>query len=126
MIFKYFTRSDIVLITVLLALSISGFAAIRHYGGIGKHAVVEVDGTRVLELSLERNVTTEVDGLLGETVIVVGEGSVRIEDSPCPGKHCIRMGRLSHGGQIAVCVPNRIVVYITGGSENDSYDGVTQ
>ena len=126
MIFRYFKRGDITLIAVLLILSGASLAGVHHYSLNGRHAVVEVNGRRVLELSLDRDVTTTVAGPLGETVIIVEDGTVRIEDSPCPDHYCVRMGRLRHRGEIAVCVPNSVVVRISGGSDNDSYDGVTQ
>ncbi len=126
MVFRYFTRGDIFLIAVLLLLSVVGFAVVSHYSFTGKHAVVEVDGSRVLELSLNQDVTTTVTGPLGETVIIVEGGSAQIADSPCPNHYCVRMGRIRHRGEIAVCVPNRVIVTITGGSDRDSFDGVTQ
>ena len=126
MLIKYFTRGDIALIAGLLVLSVASIAGVRYYTANGKHAVVEVNGRRVLELSLDKNVTHTVTGPLGETVIVIEDGSVRIADSPCPHHYCIRMGRLRRRGEIAVCVPNRVVVTITGGSEDESFDGITR
>ena len=126
MILRYFKRGDITLIAVLLVLSIVSLAGVRHYSLNGRHAVVEVNGRRVLELSLDRDVTTTVAGPLGETVIIVEDGTVRIADSPCPYHYCVNMGRLRHRGEIAVCVPNRVVVTISGGDDHDSFDGVTQ
>ncbi|MBA7584171.1 hypothetical protein ES708_26124 [subsurface metagenome] len=110
----------------MLVLSIAGFVGVRNLSMNGRHVVVEVNGHRILELSLDRNVTTSVKGPLGETGIIVENGTARISTSPCPNKYCIRMGRLKHGGEIAVCVPNHVVLYIRGGSEKDSFDGVTQ
>jgi len=126
MIFKYITRGDIVLVAALVVLSCAWFFVLHGHGFDGKHAVVEVDGRRVMELSLDQDVTKTVAGPLGETAITVEDGSVRIADSPCPTHYCIRMGRLKHRGEIAVCVPNRVVVSIKGGREGDSFDGVTQ
>ena len=126
MFFRYFTRSDIALIAGLLILSVASLSGVRYYSFNGKHAVVEVEGRRVLELSLDRDVTTTVAGPLGETVIIVENGTVRIENSPCPAHYCVRMGSLEHRGEIAVCVPNRVVVTIRGGNEYESFDGITQ
>lgn len=126
MIFRYFTRADIALIAGLLILAVAGFAGLRYYSFNGKHVVIEVDGHKAMELSLDRDVTDTVTGPLGKTVIVVENGTVRIDDSPCPNHYCVRMGRLEHRGEIAVCVPNRVVVSIKGGSNKDSFDGVTQ
>ena len=126
MIFRYFKRGDTTLIAVLLVLSTVSLASVHHYGFNGRHAVVEVNGHRVLELSLDRDVTTTVNGPLGETVIIVEDRTVRIADSPCPHHYCVRMGRLRHRGEIAVCVLNNIVLTISGGNDHNSYDGVTQ
>ncbi len=123
---RYFTRADIVLIVALTVLSALSLTAVHGLGFGGKHAVIEAGGVRVMELPLSKDTVERVAGPLGETVIVVEDGSVRIEDSPCPNHYCSRMGRLSHRGEIAVCVPNRVVVTIKGGSDDESFDGVTQ
>ena len=126
MVLRYFTRGDIALIIGLLILSGGGFTSIPHYTMENGHAVVDVGNRRVLELSLDTNVTKTVTGPLGKTVIVVKDGTVRITDSPCPHHYCVRMGTLRNSGEIAVCVPNRVVVTVRGGSGEKSFDGVTQ
>ena len=126
MILRFVTRGDIVLIVVLLLLSAAGFAGVNQFGFSGKHVVVEVNGVRVLELSLENDIREVVTGPVGETVIVIENGSVRVEKSDCPNHYCERMGSISRRGELVVCVPNRVVVSIKGGSEGESLDGVTQ
>jgi len=120
------TRGDIVLICLLLAAAASGFMLAPHAAGAGGHAVVEVDGRRVLEVPLDRDVTIPVTGPAGESVIVVEDGAVRIDTSCCPHRICVRMGSLRAPGEVAVCVPNRLVVSVTGGSGQAEFDGVTQ
>ena len=120
---RYLTKGDIILIVILSVASIAG---IRNFHNGGKHVVVEVDGRHVMELSLGSNVTETVKGPLGETVIVVENGTARITDSPCPHKYCIRMGSISRRSEIIVCVPNRVFLTIRGGGEEESFDGVTQ
>jgi len=124
MVRRYVTRADVVLIVTLLLVSGVTLGYLTRFGFAGKHTVVEVDGHRVLELPLDRDVTTSVHGPLGETVIAVEDGTVRIVSSPCPHGYCVRMGRLRFAGETAVCVPNHVIVTITGGSRG--YDGVTQ
>ena len=123
---KYVTKGDILLIVVLSVLSVASIAGVRTLYHRGKHVVVEVDGRRVMELSLDTDVTKTVNGPLGETVIRIENGTARIIQSPCPHHYCIRMGRISYRGEIAVCVPNRVFVSISGGNEEDVFDGVTQ
>ena len=122
---KYVTKGDILLIVVLSVLSVVSIAGVRTLYPKGKHVVVEVDGRRVMELSLDTDVTKTVNGPLGETVIVIENVTARIIQSPCPHHYCIRMGRISYRGEIAVCVPNRVFVSIRGGNEEDVFEGVT-
>ena len=123
---RYLTKGDIILVVVLVILSVASIAGIRNFHNGGKHVVVEVDGSHVMELSLDSNVTEAVKGPLGKTVIVIENGTARITDSPCPHKYCIRMGSISRRSEIIVCVPNRVFLTIRGGSEEESFDGVTQ
>lgn len=124
--FKYFTKGDIVLIIVLVFLSVVSFAGVGTLYNSGKHVVVEVDGRHVLELPLDTDITETVKGPLGETIIVIENGTARIPDSPCPDHYCIRMGPISRVGEIVVCVPNHVFMKITSNDKDESYDGVTQ
>ena len=124
-VLRYFTRADIALIVALFTLSAVGFGIARRNAVPGGHIVVEVDGRTVMELSLDQDVTTSVAGPLGDTVLEVHDHGVAITDSPCPNKYCIRMGSLELRGEMAVCVPNRVVVIVTGGGD-EGFDGVVQ
>ena len=123
---KYFTKGDIVLVVSLFLLSVASLAGVRNLYKSGKNVVVEVEGRHVLELSLDKNVTKSVEGPLGETIVVIEKGKANVIESPCPHKYCIRMGQISRRGEVIICVPNRVVVKIHGGSEEESFDGVTQ
>lgn len=126
MIGRYFTKGDIVIIAAFLCLSVMGLFAAGRFGMGGKHVVVEVDGRRYMEIPLDRDTHEAVTGPLGNTVIVVENGEVHIDSSPCPNQHCVHMGSISHCGELLVCVPNRVVVSIKGGGEAEQMDGVTQ
>ena len=126
MILRYYTRGDIALILLMLAIAGLSFAGMRPLMNGGKHLVVDVDGERRLELPLERDFETTVEGPMGVTQIIIENGHARIGDSPCPHKYCIRMGPISRRGEVVVCVPNRVVLSIVGGNESDAVDGVTQ
>ena len=129
MILRYVTRGDVILIILLLVISVVSNAGVRHFRSAGKVAVIEViddNGPhRVMELSLDRDTRETVTGLLGKTSIVVENESIRIEQSPCPNHYCVHMGRLRYGGEMAVCVPNRIIVTVVS-HDKDSFDGVSQ
>ncbi len=124
----YMTLGDLGLILVLLISSVASFTAVHSFANGDKHVVVEVDGRHTLELSLDRDVTTSVQGPEGETSIKVENGTVRVLESPCPHKYCVRMDTISRRGEIIVCVPNRVFITIRGGKSDDdtALDGVTQ
>lgn len=124
----YVTPGDLGLVLLLLILSAASFTVVHSFTNGGKHVVVEVDGRHAMELSLDRNVTTSVQGPEGETSIRIENGTVRVLASPCPHKYCVRMGTISRRGEIIVCVPNRVFITIRGGKSDDAtaLDGVTQ
>ena len=123
---RYKTRADIVLTVFVTVLSLASIGWVQVWSDGGKHVVVDVDGRHVLELSLDKNVTTTVTGPLGETVVKVENGAVSVPESACPHGYCTRMGPISHRGEIIVCAPNHVMITIHGGSDAISYDGVTQ
>jgi hypothetical protein len=115
------------LIALLTAVSLAGFGGVRLAGFSANHAVVEVEGRRVLELPLDCDTITSVDGPLGKTTIEVRNRTVSIIESPCPRGFCMHMGRIRYPGEILVCVPNRVCVSIRGnGEKRRSFDGVSE
>ncbi len=58
-----------------------------------------------------------VPGPLGDTIVVIEDGSVRVTESPCKNKICIASGLLTHAGDWAACLPNGVMVHILGVSE---------
>lgn len=67
----------------------------------------------------------KVQGDRGETVVKVEDNSVRITESACPHKTCIRMGAISTRGQMLICVPNHVAVRVEGVEDESGIDGVT-
>ncbi|MBQ9045964.1 MAG: NusG domain II-containing protein [Oscillospiraceae bacterium] len=69
----------------------------------------------------------EVSGAIGTNTIRVEPGRVCVTQAECPDHVCIQMGWLSveHPSPI-VCLPNKVVIQLQSGSENDpQIDGVT-
>ena len=123
---RYFTRGDIVLIVLLTLISAGSMAFTSILAPGGKHAVVEVDGRKVLELPLDKDVHTSVTGPMGETYIEIHDGAVGVTESPCPHHYCVEMGTIHRRGELIACVPNRVIISIVNGDESESIDGVSQ
>ncbi|MCB2199325.1 NusG domain II-containing protein [bacterium] len=114
---------DWIIIILLLALS-AGVTAMTIQLPTGQHAVVTVNGERAAILPVGEEAELEVEGPLGITTIVSDADGVRIVDSPCPHKLCVRMGRVLSRGQTILCVPNHVAIRVEGDAD-DGVDGVT-
>lgn len=53
----------------------------------------------------------------------IEESRVWVEHSDCPDQICVRSGEISAAGQSVVCLPNRVVVKITGVAQLDAVVG---
>ena len=60
----------------------------------------------------------------GHNKVIIGDGVVWMEEADCPDKLCVNQGRISKAGQTIICLPNRIMVTIIGGTAQ--YDGVAK
>jgi hypothetical protein len=74
---------------------------------------------------LDAQTTLRVPGPLGETVVVIEDGTVRVVRSPCPEKICIKTGRISKPGQWIACLPNRVFISIRG-RRSEQPDAISQ
>jgi len=67
--------------------------------------------------------TVAVPGPLGDTVVQIADGSVRVLSSPCQNKICVRSGAVARPGQWIACLPNRVFIEVRGDSREpvDAY-----
>lgn len=56
--------------------------------------------------------------------ITAEAGRVCISASDCPGRDCVHTGWATRAGAQIVCLPNRLVISVSGGGSSD-VDGVT-
>jgi len=99
-----------------LALAVVVLVAVRVYARGGGAPAVHLRGPRqewIFPLDSER--TVAVPGPLGDTVVQIRKGQVRVLSSPCPEKICVRSGAIARPGQWIACLPNRVFVEIQAG-----------
>jgi hypothetical protein len=113
------TVADGILFLLLLSVSLSGILFIKNSMPQSGSVLVEVNGKPVYILPLDKNTVLSVEGPAGNTTIEIKDRRVRITDSPCSNKLCIKQGWIT-GGSI-VCLPNRVVV--TVGNKDRQKDG---
>ncbi|MCL2494074.1 MAG: NusG domain II-containing protein [Oscillospiraceae bacterium] len=100
-------RGDILIALALLALA--GLALLLRPSGAGG---VYVNGEAVSGSVTINEVVIEVDG-----------SRARVTDSPCRDKLCVHAGWLDRPGDVAVCLPQRVIVEIRGTARRQ-VDGV--
>lgn len=114
---RIFKLSDIVIAAViLLAVAVmlvnsgsdGSYAAVFYNGEqVGRYSLFE-DGFYPLE---EYGITLEIKN-----------NSIRVCDSGCPDKVCVKTGFISSPKQAVVCLPNRISVRIINENNDDNID----
>jgi hypothetical protein len=89
-----------------------------------KTASIIHDGVVVKRIRLDTLDHTEIFEYGGEYpgVIEAENGRIRFREAACPDQVCVYTGWISKNGQIAVCLPERILIKITG---VDSTEGDT-
>lgn len=120
-------KYDIALILAIIAVNVF----ILIYGSFNavekgqKIAYVYSDKQLVGEYTLTKNYETEfkIDSATGGyNTIHIEDGKVWIHEATCPDKICLNQGKISNGGELIVCLPNKLLVQIeddSGSSEND-------
>lgn len=119
-------KADLMLIAVVFAVGAVLVAVMLLLSSDGGTAQVRVAGVVTASYPLDRDATYTIDGVNGGTnLLIIENGSARIEEASCPDGICVHTGRVSRNGQSIVCLPNQVVVEIVSETENDSGVDIT-
>lgn len=115
------------LLTGGLILFAAVFIVIDSSRATGLMLIVEQDNRITHSYSLSANQTLELSGQLGPSIVEIKDGSARFVSSPCPNKVCIGMGTAAKSGDILACVPNHLLLRISGHTASESdHDLITR
>ncbi|MEJ5187425.1 MAG: NusG domain II-containing protein [Candidatus Geothermincolales bacterium] len=111
---RRWTLADSLLVVGVLAISFFLLAqdVSRSGGNHNGTLSVRVNGEEVMKLELSENREISIRGWQGESFLEIREGRVRMVESACPDKLCVRTGWISRPGESIVCLPNRVVLEI--------------
>ncbi len=104
-----------------LVAALAVLSAVWYYGGLESSgpltATILHRGQVVQTVRLDRlteELTVPVEGIYHLTVTLDKTG-VRVAESDCPGQDCVHTGTITRAGQSIVCLPEQVVVQLTGG-----------
>ncbi len=75
-------------------------------------ALVEIAGEVKYRIDLKLHRQYELDEFHPPVQVAAGGGHLAIIRNDCVQKICIKMGAISRPGQMIVCVPKKILIYI--------------
>lgn len=115
-------KMDIVLILAVCIVAVGGLIV---YSVIGSKdagiVVVEVDGEVYGEYSLNENHEVFINDT---NLLMIENGVVNMYEADCPDQICVEHKPISKNGETIVCLPNKVVVTVTGAEESE-LDAVT-
>lgn len=109
------TKLDKLLFFAVVAASAAAmlFSGVLFSGAKGTRVRIEVAGRLYGEYPLEDKVV-EVRSTYGYNRVQISPEGACVTESDCPDGLEMREGTISHAGQALICLPNRLVVTITG------------
>lgn len=121
------SRKDLIFIAVLAAV-LSGILAFCQLRPDAEAAVAEVtvDGEFYgsWPLSDDREIPVVIDGRT-TNIFVIRDGKADMVEADCPDQLCVHQQAISKNRETIVCLPNRVVVQVTGGGES-GYDSIAK
>jgi hypothetical protein len=88
----------------------------------GEVALIMWKGKEIKSVSLNDEGEFKIRGSLGEMTLEVKEGRIKVIESRCPLKVCIKEGWISNKGEEIICIPNEVRVKIKG--EDRKFDEI--
>lgn len=108
---KPFNALDIIIFALAAVMITVLLYAVYHKKGISVEIVTR-QGVYAYTLSENREI--EVDGHL---TVVIEDKKVYVKEADCPDKVCVHSGAISRQNQIIACMPNGIIIRLTGLSD---------
>ena len=122
-------KNDLLLVVFLLFLAAAIYTFLLPKDGAGDYsyeirrdaAVLHTIKVSELKTNAQFSITTEH----GKVIVDLDPaGGASIISSPCPDKLCIHQGRISKIGQTVLCLPEKVLVTVTGNRKEGEPDAV--
>lgn len=108
-------KNDVLLIAALLIVAGAVWLVMTLNDKSGAQAEISVDGAVIHTASLDENTVITVGDDTHYNIVAVKDGNVCVTEASCPDHTCIKQGQKSKDGEMIVCLPNKMIITITGG-----------
>lgn len=114
-------KSDLKLVVAIIVIVLVIYFAVQFTKVEGSTAIVYYEDEAILNIDLSIDNEYVVDGELGDVVLEVKDGKIRVKKENSPKNICSKEGFIDDSSRTLICLPNKIIVKIVG---EDEIDGV--
>lgn len=117
-------KADIILAAALIAIGLAMSYFLSSGSSSGQELLISCGGERFGSYSLleDREIVIERNNHINK--ITIDNGIVSMSFSDCHGQDCVKQADISKTGQSIICLPNQVVLEITGSSAE--YDSISR
>lgn len=113
-------KLDFIIIACMIAVGLLVMAVVLLTQKDGEMVTVEVSGEPVASFPLSEELTYVIDGKNGGTnTLMIKDGYAWVSEASCPDGLCKNMGKIRNSSQSIICLPNEVVIRITGGEVSE-------
>lgn len=112
-------RNDFILIGSVIIICLAVILFMNYTKKDGSHLVVTVDGKQYDTFDLKKDTTFIIKSQDSYNTIEIKDGYVSMTKASCPDKLCIKQSHIHYNHETIVCLPNRIILEVVGGDEDN-------
>ncbi len=120
-------KGDFIVIFVILVLVVISLIGVFYIkSNTGNNVTITCDGITYYTGSLMINDTIDITDENGNVTnsVCIENGYVYMKYANCPDHLCQKMGKINSSSQSIVCLPNRVVVSVSGRANDDRFDSI--
>lgn len=118
---KVFKIGDLfVILTIVLIAFVILFSTGKGTFVEGSMINIKINGETVKTIKVDGSMEGKIEHIhseFGDNEIIFTKHGVKMHDSDCKDKLCIKMGEITTKGESIVCLPNRLVIEIEPGDD---------
>ena len=115
---KRLQKNDVLFLSATALLLAAVLAAMLLFRGkSGKQVVITVDREVFGTYPLSQDNVVRIDTGTSVNELTIENGTAKMTEADCPDKLCMHQKAISRERETIVCLPNKIVVTVTGGGD---------